>query len=58
MDKKIECRTCQFTKDNYGDFLECMKLQKGLNHAFVDWYYWRGGCPENCPLLNGQEERA
>lgn len=44
------CRTCPHTVDNFGNFVECKLLQTGLDHVFVDWYYWNDEIPDECPL--------
>lgn len=48
--KSICCCYCKNVVDNWGNFVECKLLQKGLDHTFVDWYYWHGTAPDNCPL--------
>ena len=54
----ISCTTCPHVFDEFGNFVECKLLQDGLNHVFVDWFYWNNKSPDNCPLrkapdLNG-----
>lgn len=46
-----ECRTCKNTADFAGNYVECVML-----HKFVDWWYWRGICPDDCPLREEKQE--
>ena len=38
---------CKVLKDQFGNFVFCPFLKR-----FVDWEYWNGTCPEDCPKLN------
>lgn len=48
----IECNNCKDLKDQFGNFVFCPFLKR-----FVDWEYWNGTCPEDCPkkeeIING-----
>ena len=52
--KIISCTTCSHVIDNFGNFVECKLLQDGLNHTFVDWYYWNNEHPDKCPLVQSK----
>ena len=40
----IECYNCKDLKDQFSNFVFCPFLKH-----FVDWEYWNGTCPKNCP---------
>ena len=43
----IECNNCKDLKDQFGNFVFYPFLKR-----FVDWEYWNGTCPKDCPKLN------
>ena len=44
------CYGCKHIKDVFGNYVECGELAKTGTHMFVNWYYWRDGSPDECPL--------
>ena len=42
-----DCSVCKNTANFAGNYVECVLL-----HRFVDWWWWRSTCPDDCPLLN------
>ena len=49
-DTSATCYSCQHTINVFGNQVECKLMQKGLDHVFVDWYYWNHQRPKECPL--------
>ena len=41
------CEHCEFFKDCFGNYVECVKLCR-----FVDYEYWNNLEVEDCPLKN------
>ena len=40
-----KCENCEFFKDVFGNYVECVKL-----HKLVDWWYWNNKEVDDCPL--------
>ena len=54
MKKKPTCYECKHLIDTFGNYAECgLSAAKGT-HIFIDYYYWGGGSPDECPLLGEQ----
>ena len=41
---KYSCTTCEYCKSFDGNYSECVQL-----HRFVDYWYWKDKCPDECP---------
>ena len=50
-EKTMECCICKDLKDQFGNFVFCPFLRR-----FVDWEYWHGTCPEDCPKKSIEKE--
>ena len=48
---ELSCTGCEYLADFAGNYVECTLL-----HRFVDWYYWRDSCPDDCPKEGGSYE--
>ena len=42
---EMECSTCEHLVDQFGNYVMCKLLRR-----FVDYEYWNGECPDDCPL--------
>ncbi len=45
----IECSTCENLKNQFGNYVFYPLLKR-----FVDWEYWNGTCPKDCPKIKIQ----
>lgn len=50
---KMECRTCEHLVDQFGNYVMCKLLRR-----FVDYEYWNGKCPDDCPLERERRKDA
>lgn len=47
------CTNCKNIADFGGNYVECVLL-----HRFVDWYYWKSFCPDDCPLREVSDDES
>ena len=50
---ECRCEKCEFAKDAFGNFIECVRL-----HRFIDWWYWNNETPYDCPIDCGSDMRG
>ena len=48
---EVECSTCEYLVDQFGNYVMCKLLLR-----FVDYEYWHGKCPDDCPLDRERRE--
>lgn len=55
--KSMECYNCKQLVDTFGNYAQCGEAAKNGTCMFVDWWYWNGGSPDQCPLKACEEHK-
>lgn len=49
----MKCEKCEYFKDVFGNFVQCIKTGR-----FLDWEYWNNKEPEDCPLKENIDDES